>query len=101
MSPHSEKKQIGRSILLFTCRDDPHGQDEQRQRQAVAKAQDLKESYITLEILHMGATFNLDKFYKAWLCYSPLVCSHAGPAVSYLPSQNELSEIAADLIARL
>lgn len=59
-----DKRQLGRSILLFTCRDDPHSQNEQVRRQAVAKAKDLKESRIALEILHMGAAFDVNKFYK-------------------------------------
>ncbi|XP_042217520.1 X-ray repair cross-complementing protein 6-like [Homarus americanus] len=52
------------NILLFTCRDDPHSGDSQKQRQARKKAQDLKEAQIELEILHMGETFNVNKFYK-------------------------------------
>ncbi|KAG7171505.1 X-ray repair cross-complementing protein 6-like [Homarus americanus] len=53
------------NILLFTCRDDPHSGDSQKQRQARKKAQDLKEAQIELEILHMGETFNVNKFYKS------------------------------------
>ncbi|MPC11198.1 X-ray repair cross-complementing protein 6 [Portunus trituberculatus] len=60
----SEKRHSGRSILLFTCRDNPHAGDDQRRRQAVTKAKDLKESAIALEILHMGVAFDVDKFYK-------------------------------------
>lgn len=60
----SEKRHAGRSILLFTCRDDPHAGDDQRRRQAVTKAKDLKESSIALEILHMGTSFDVTKFYK-------------------------------------
>ncbi|XP_042228244.1 X-ray repair cross-complementing protein 6-like [Homarus americanus] len=52
------------NILLFTCRDDPHSGDSQKQRQARKKAQDLKEAQIELEVLHMGENFNVNKFYK-------------------------------------
>ncbi|XP_069937204.1 X-ray repair cross-complementing protein 6-like [Cherax quadricarinatus] len=54
----------GQSILLFTCRDNPHAADDQKQRQARQKAKDLKEAGIVLEILHMGKTFDVNKFYK-------------------------------------
>ncbi|XP_071552521.1 LOW QUALITY PROTEIN: X-ray repair cross-complementing protein 6 [Panulirus ornatus] len=54
----------GQSILLFTCRDDPHAGDDQKKRQARRKVQDLKEAGIVLEILHMGETFDVKKFYK-------------------------------------
>lgn len=54
----------GQSIMLFTCRDNPHAGDDQKQRQARRKAQDLKEAGIVLEILHMGETFDVNKFYK-------------------------------------
>lgn len=57
-------KLAGQSILLFTCRDDPHAGDNQKQRQAQKKARDLKEVGISLEILHIGTNFNVKKFYK-------------------------------------
>ncbi|KAK7027384.1 X-ray repair cross-complementing protein 6 [Halocaridina rubra] len=57
-------KLAGQSILLFTCRDDPHHGDNQKQRQAVQKAKDLREVSISLEVLHMGENFDVKKFYK-------------------------------------
>lgn len=65
---YSKSRLSGQSIYLFTCRDDPHAGDEQKKRQASRKVHDLKEAGIVLEIMHMGQTFNVNKFYKVIIC---------------------------------
>ncbi|XP_076054760.1 inverted repeat-binding protein [Oratosquilla oratoria] len=59
------------SILLFTCNDDPHKDDYQKQRNARKKAHDLQEIGIDLEILHMGESFEVNKFYKDLVVVDP------------------------------
>lgn len=50
--------------MLFTCQDDPHSGNNQKQKQARQKGKDLNEAGISLELLHMGTSFDVNKFYK-------------------------------------
>lgn len=60
----SKSKLSGQSIMLFTCQDDPHSGNDQKQKQARQKGKDLNEAGISLELLHMGTSFDVNKFYK-------------------------------------
>lgn len=54
-------------IMLFTNSDNPHGDDAQLTRQAVAKAEDLRQNGIDLELMHMNRPdkqFNIKTFYE-------------------------------------
>lgn len=54
-------------IMLFTNNDSPHGDDAQLTRQAVAKAEDLRQNGIDLELMHMKQhekPFNVKTFYE-------------------------------------
>lgn len=59
-----KSKLSGQSIMLFTCQDDPHSGNDQKQKQARQKGKDLNEAGISLELLHMGTSFDVNKFYK-------------------------------------
>jgi ATP-dependent DNA helicase 2 subunit 1 len=53
-----------KTILLFTCNDDPHACDSNLKRQALKKAQDLKDTDISLELLPISdGDFDISKFY--------------------------------------
>uniref|UniRef100_A0A8B9HRG8 DNA helicase n=1 Tax=Astyanax mexicanus TaxID=7994 RepID=A0A8B9HRG8_ASTMX len=40
-------------LMIFTCRDDPHGRDSARDRQARTKAADLKETGVVIDLMHL------------------------------------------------
>ncbi|KAL7869157.1 hypothetical protein AOLI_G00131450 [Acnodon oligacanthus] len=40
-------------LMIFTCRDDPHGGDGARDRQARTKAADLKETGVVIDLMHL------------------------------------------------
>lgn len=40
-------------LMIFTCRDDPHGGDSARDRQARTKAADLKETGVVIDLMHL------------------------------------------------
>ncbi|KJE94457.1 ATP-dependent DNA helicase II 70 kDa subunit [Capsaspora owczarzaki ATCC 30864] len=56
-------------ILIFTNEDDPHEHDAGLRRQAVIKAKDLYQLFVTIELLPLGTKktgerFDMSKFYK-------------------------------------
>lgn len=40
-------------LMIFTCRDSPHGSDSTRDRQARTKAGDLKETGVIIDLMHL------------------------------------------------
>ncbi|XP_053197268.1 X-ray repair cross-complementing protein 6 [Scomber japonicus] len=40
-------------LMIFTCRDDPHGGDGTKDRQARTKASDLKETGVVIDLMHL------------------------------------------------
>uniref|UniRef100_A0A8C7UMY0 DNA helicase n=2 Tax=Oncorhynchus mykiss TaxID=8022 RepID=A0A8C7UMY0_ONCMY len=40
-------------LMIFTCRDTPHGGDGERDRQARTKASDLKETGVVIDLMHL------------------------------------------------
>ncbi|TRY77519.1 hypothetical protein DNTS_028238 [Danionella cerebrum] len=40
-------------LMIFTCRDDPHGGDGAKDRQARTKAGDLKETGVVIDLMHL------------------------------------------------
>ncbi|ESO97963.1 hypothetical protein LOTGIDRAFT_182021 [Lottia gigantea] len=67
MFSNSSQKINYKRVLLFTNNDDPHSSSLQLQRQARTKANDLNETGIDLELMHMqkqGQTFDVSKFWK-------------------------------------
>ncbi|KAI7797326.1 Xrcc6 protein [Triplophysa rosa] len=40
-------------LMIFTCRDDPHGGDSAKDRQARTKAADLKETGVVIDLMHL------------------------------------------------
>ncbi|XP_071384321.1 X-ray repair cross-complementing protein 6 isoform X3 [Centroberyx affinis] len=40
-------------LMIFTCRDQPHGGDSTKDRQARTKAGDLKETGVVIDLMHM------------------------------------------------
>lgn len=40
-------------LMIFTCRDSPHGGDSTRDRQARTKAVDLKETGVIIDLMHL------------------------------------------------
>ncbi|KAF4106627.1 X-ray repair cross-complementing protein 6 [Onychostoma macrolepis] len=40
-------------LMIFTCRDDPHGGDGAKDRQARTKAADLKETGVVIDLMHL------------------------------------------------
>ncbi|KAL7857038.1 hypothetical protein SRHO_G00159370 [Serrasalmus rhombeus] len=40
-------------LMIFTCRDDPHGGDGTQDRQARTKAADLKETGVVIDLMHL------------------------------------------------
>ncbi|KAK3593948.1 hypothetical protein CHS0354_040681 [Potamilus streckersoni] len=67
MFANSSQKVNYKRIMLFTNNDNPHAGNQQLQRQARAKANDLHETGIDLELMHLqtqGQTFDINKFYK-------------------------------------
>ncbi|CAG5910240.1 unnamed protein product [Menidia menidia] len=40
-------------VMIFTCRDQPHGGDSAKDRQARTKASDLKETGVVIDLMHL------------------------------------------------
>ncbi|KAI5623223.1 X-ray repair cross-complementing protein 6 [Silurus asotus] len=40
-------------LMIFTCRDNPHGGERTRDRQACTKADDLKETGVVIDLMHL------------------------------------------------
>uniref|UniRef100_A0A668TXR4 DNA helicase n=1 Tax=Oreochromis aureus TaxID=47969 RepID=A0A668TXR4_OREAU len=40
-------------LMIFTCRDEPHGGDSVKDRQARTKASDLKETGVVIDLMHL------------------------------------------------
>ncbi|RXN04665.1 X-ray repair cross-complementing 6 [Labeo rohita] len=40
-------------LMIFTCRDNPHGGDNAKDRQARTKAADLKETGVVIDLMHL------------------------------------------------
>ncbi|XP_070847356.1 X-ray repair cross-complementing protein 6 [Chaetodon trifascialis] len=40
-------------LMIFTCRDEPHGGDSAKDRQARTKASDLKETGVIVDLMHL------------------------------------------------
>ena len=63
-------KVASKTILLFTCNDDPHANDSNLKRQSLKKAQDLRETNIYLELLSIPGVneqFDVAKYYADML----------------------------------
>ncbi|GFO03782.1 ATP-dependent DNA helicase 2 subunit 1, partial [Plakobranchus ocellatus] len=57
-------------VMLFTNNDNPHAASATMRQQAEAKASDLNNNGIDLELMHLqnpGEVFDINKFYKALL----------------------------------
>ncbi|XP_061764972.1 X-ray repair cross-complementing protein 6 isoform X1 [Nerophis ophidion] len=52
-------------LLIFTCRDQPHGGDSAKDRQARTKASDLKETGVFVDLMHLmkPGGFDVSIFY--------------------------------------
>lgn len=64
MFSNCKSKLATRSVLVFTSRDDPHNDAPQKACQARQRARDMRDSGITIELLHMGQNFDVSKLYK-------------------------------------
>lgn len=64
MFANSTFKLAHKRILLFTTTDEPHANDRELQKRALKKSKDLSEIGIELELLHLGNSFDVDKFYR-------------------------------------
>uniref|UniRef100_A0A8D0B628 DNA helicase n=1 Tax=Sander lucioperca TaxID=283035 RepID=A0A8D0B628_SANLU len=53
-------------LMIFTCRDEPHGGDSVKDRQARTKASDLKETGVTIDLMHLmkPGGFNVASFFR-------------------------------------
>lgn len=53
-------------LMLFTCRDDPHGGDSGKDRQARTKAGDLKETGVIIDLMHLmkPGGFDVSLFFR-------------------------------------
>ena len=51
-------------IMLLTCVDDPHASAVPKKRHAMAKATDLNNTGIYLDVVPIGKGFKMDRFYK-------------------------------------
>uniref|UniRef100_A0AAR2KAE7 DNA helicase n=1 Tax=Pygocentrus nattereri TaxID=42514 RepID=A0AAR2KAE7_PYGNA len=47
-------------LMIFTCRDDPHGGDGTQDRQARTKAADLKETGVVIDLMHLNKPGGFD-----------------------------------------
>jgi len=52
-----------RRIWLFTTNDDPHSDSPHLKNQALKKGNDLKDTYISLDVIPFTANFDYSKFY--------------------------------------
>ncbi|XP_051524141.1 X-ray repair cross-complementing protein 5-like [Myxocyprinus asiaticus] len=52
-------------LMIFTCRDNPHGGDNAKDRQARTKAADLKETGVVVDLMHLTKPggFNVSLFF--------------------------------------
>ncbi|XP_028264287.1 X-ray repair cross-complementing protein 6 [Parambassis ranga] len=53
-------------LMIFTCRDDPHGGDSVKDRQARTKASDLKETGVVIDLMHLmkPGGFDVSLFFR-------------------------------------
>uniref|UniRef100_A0A672FNB5 DNA helicase n=1 Tax=Salarias fasciatus TaxID=181472 RepID=A0A672FNB5_SALFA len=53
-------------LMIFTCRDEPHGGDSTKDRQARTKASDLKETGVVIDLMHLmkPGGFDVSLFYR-------------------------------------
>lgn len=53
-------------LMIFTCRDDPHGGDSTKDRQSRTKAGDLKETGVVIDLMHLmkPGGFDVSLFYR-------------------------------------
>lgn len=53
-------------LMIFTCRDEPHGGDSAKDRQARTKASDLKETGVIIDLMHLmkPGGFDVSLFYR-------------------------------------
>lgn len=53
-------------VMIFTCRDEPHGGDSVKDRQARTKASDLKETGVIIDLMHMmkPGGFDVSSFFR-------------------------------------
>lgn len=47
-------------LMIFTCRDEPHGGDGAKDRQARTKAADLKETGVVIDLMHLSKPGGFD-----------------------------------------
>lgn len=47
-------------LMIFTCRDEPHGGDGARDKQARTKAGDLKETGVVIDLMHLAKPGGFD-----------------------------------------
>ncbi|MCJ8738521.1 hypothetical protein PDJAM_G00036500 [Pangasius djambal] len=47
-------------LMIFTCRDNPHGGDRTRDKQACTKAEDLKETGVVIDLMHLTKSGGFD-----------------------------------------
>ncbi|XP_057682644.1 X-ray repair cross-complementing protein 6 [Corythoichthys intestinalis] len=61
------KQRLGsKRLLIFTCRDQPHGGDAAKDRQARTQASDLRETGVIIELMHLmkGGGFDVSLFFR-------------------------------------
>ncbi|XP_017289088.1 X-ray repair cross-complementing protein 6 [Kryptolebias marmoratus] len=53
-------------LMIFTCRDEPHGGDSAKDRQARTKASDLKETGVVIDLMHLMKAdgFDVSLFFR-------------------------------------
>ncbi|XP_075890908.1 X-ray repair cross-complementing protein 6 [Nelusetta ayraudi] len=53
-------------LMIFTCRDEPHGGDSAKDRQARTKAGDLKETGVVIDLMHLmkPGGFDISSFFR-------------------------------------
>lgn len=53
-------------LMIFTCRDDPHGGDSGKDRQARTKSGDLKETGVVIDLMHLmkPGGFDVSVFFR-------------------------------------
>lgn len=53
-------------VMIFTCRDDPHGGDSAKDRQARTKSGDLKETGVVIDLMHLmkPGGFDVSLFFR-------------------------------------
>ncbi|XP_060795804.1 X-ray repair cross-complementing protein 6 [Neoarius graeffei] len=47
-------------LMIFTCRDDPHGGDRNRDKLACTKADDVKETGVVIDLMHLSKPGGFD-----------------------------------------